>query len=66
MKQNAPDIHPSVELYAKHFGIEPEQFLRFLKGREKIPGLLVRFKALRRLESNPIPIKDLISTAKKA
>lgn len=59
-------LHPRLSLYAAHFGLEPAQFLRFLKKTEEIPGLMVRFKALRRLESHPVPVKDLISTGKKS
>lgn len=54
-------FHPRVEKYAELFGVEPCRFFRFLKRPEEIPGLLERFRAVRRLEIRPIPLKELMA-----
>jgi hypothetical protein len=54
------NLHPRVIAYAEFFEIEPQRFLRFLKGSERISGLQERFRAMRRNEHNPIPLKFLI------
>jgi hypothetical protein len=59
--KNQQKLHPRVVLYAEYLGVEPQRFLRFLKRQEDVPGLSVRFRALRRLELRPIPLKELIA-----
>jgi hypothetical protein len=54
-------LHPRVVQYAEHFGVEPHRFLRFLKHPAEIAGLLERFRAVRRLETRPIPLKELLA-----
>jgi hypothetical protein len=58
------NLHPRVIFYAKHFGIPADQFYRFLQRKEQIPGLKERFRQLRRLESDPIPLKILLAQQK--
>lgn len=53
------NLHPRVIAYAEYFEIEPQRFLRFLKDKERIPGLTERFRVLRQNEHQPIPLRVL-------
>ena len=55
-----PKVHPCVRQYADLLGIEFRQFVRFLRREEKIAGLWPRLRAVRRMETRPIPIRQLV------
>lgn len=58
-KRNQQELHPRIVQYASLLGVEPQRFWLVLKGKEKVPDLLERFRAIRRLEYRPIPLKYL-------
>jgi len=65
LRHKRQKLHPRVVQYANLFGVEPKRFLRFLKRPVEIPGLLERFRNVRRFEIRPIPLKELIFTIRR-
>ena len=58
-KEAAKKFHPHVERYATLLGVDNEQVLQIVRGKSKDAGLVERFRALRKTQTNRISLKEL-------
>ena len=54
-------VHPLIAAYADLLQVTPDRLLKILRRKVKNAALMGRFQAIRRLEKQPVPLKELLA-----
>lgn len=58
-----PKLHPHIEQYAKFLKVSTEKVLQIVRGKCRDTSLLAGFRAIRRVQSNRVSLRQLIAVA---